>query len=112
MIIGASGGIGLACADEFLQEGARVTGTFRKGKDKMDELAAKYPDFISLPLDISDRENLTEGISDAVHRMGGIDVLVHAAGISRSAIWRRRIFANGKKRWRVILTARLRQCKR
>lgn len=86
VIIGASGGIGLACADEFLQEGAKVTGTFRKGKDKMDELAAKYPDFISLPLDISDRENLTAGISDAVHRMGGIDVLVHAAGISPSAI--------------------------
>ena len=30
VIIGASGGIGLACAKEFLAEGALVAGSFRK----------------------------------------------------------------------------------
>lgn len=83
LIIGVSGGIGFACAKKCLAEGAAVYGTFRNKSEKLAELTEKYPDSFSCAcLDLSETGSVGEKIKSAVRTMGGIDVLINAAGIA------------------------------
>lgn len=83
LIVGASGGIGYACAKECLSEGAEVCGTFRNKSEKLEKLTEKYPDsFFCTCIDLSETDCVGEKIKSAVRDMSGIDVLINAAGIA------------------------------
>lgn len=87
VIIGASGGIGYACAEECIAEGASVYGSYRNGMDKLCSLSEKsYGKFTPFELNLSDKENIIPVVKSAVKELGGIDILINAAGISKPGL--------------------------
>lgn len=86
LITGAGSGIGQATVVRVLQEGGRVVAgdISEKGLEKTRALAAEADADARLTLvtaDISDEESVRQHIGGAVAGLGGLDVLVNAAGI-------------------------------
>ena len=83
LISGAASGIGRACAQCFLAEGAGVLAcdTDRAGLDK---LAAESPaDRLHTAVcDVTRRADAEASVAQAVSRCGGLDCLVNSAGIT------------------------------
>ncbi|HMH47632.1 MAG TPA: SDR family oxidoreductase [Solirubrobacteraceae bacterium] len=73
VVTGASGGIGAATVAVFQREGARVLGA---------DLAADAPGDLSLKVDVTDEQQVSEMYAAALERFGRIDVLFNNAGIS------------------------------
>lgn len=104
LIIGASGGIGTACVNECLAEGARVCGTFRRDAEKAEKLAASYRgSFTGVRLDLLETDGIAAKIKSAVRDMNGIDVLINAAGKACPEL----IFSVGPNNWEEIISCNL-----
>jgi 3-hydroxy acid dehydrogenase / malonic semialdehyde reductase len=86
-ITGASSGIGLACAEAFASEGARLLLAARrmdrleKNKDRLRELGAA--DVHVFSLDVTKAVDVAEAISNLPPEWESIEVLVNNAGLSR-----------------------------
>ncbi|MBL4871822.1 MAG: SDR family oxidoreductase [Rhodobacteraceae bacterium] len=82
LIVGASSGIGLACAVALAEQGAEVTLAARRA-DKLtkivDQMTANKWLARSMVLDVSDVETTAE----AVNKAGPFDILVNSAGLAR-----------------------------
>ncbi|WP_327065871.1 SDR family oxidoreductase [Kitasatospora sp. NBC_01250] len=90
LITGAGSGIGRATAHRLLAEGARVVAVDvnEAGLRETAERAAAEGTAERLTtavLDISEEESVRAGVAAAVRALGGLDVLVNAAGILRSS---------------------------
>ena len=85
LVTGASSGIGRATAERFLQTGAAVALTGRRAEalEEVDRSAAAGKAF-ALIADLSDEREAEDCVGQAVERLGGLDVLVNAAGILKS----------------------------
>ncbi|WP_169977213.1 SDR family NAD(P)-dependent oxidoreductase [Tautonia rosea] len=85
LIVGGTGGIGLATAERFLAEGARVVvsgKTPEEASEAMSRLGPLGPVW-SEQADVSDEDSVIELFDRAVAWLGErLDVLVHVAGIS------------------------------
>ena len=78
LVTGAASGIGRACAQVLLEQGAAVIGL-----DLSDTVADTFdsPAWLGITADVSDLDQLTGAINRGVRRFGGIDIVVPAAGI-------------------------------
>ena len=87
LITGCSSGLGRALAQAVLAAGHHAVVTARN-VTRVQDLAAAYPDTaLALPLDVTDREQISSVVQQARSRFGGIDVLVNNAGYGyRSAV--------------------------
>ncbi|NNH72597.1 SDR family oxidoreductase [Nocardia uniformis] len=90
LITGAGSGIGRATVHRILSEGGRVVAAdiSESGLAETAKQAAATgtADRLStLVIDIGDEESVRSGVASAVETLGGLDVLVNAAGILRSA---------------------------
>jgi NADP-dependent 3-hydroxy acid dehydrogenase YdfG len=75
VLTGASSGIGAATARALAREGARVVGGARR--------AERIPaPILALELDVTDSESCQRFVDAAVRELGGIDILVNAAGLA------------------------------
>lgn len=74
-VTGASSGIGRACAERLRSEGARVYG-FARRLDRAREACD-----LAFEGDIRDPAALEAAATDCAAEFGGIDVLIHAAGV-------------------------------
>jgi NAD(P)-dependent dehydrogenase (short-subunit alcohol dehydrogenase family) len=84
IVTGASSGIGRATAERFLGEGARVAIVGRR-MNALDEVAASdVKNRYTVVADLSDDNQTERCIADAVEAMGGLDVVVNAAGILKA----------------------------
>jgi len=84
IVTGASSGIGRATAERFLGEGARVAIVGRR-MNALDEVAASdNRNRYTVVADLSDNNQTERCIADAVEVMGGLDVVVNAAGILKA----------------------------
>jgi NAD(P)-dependent dehydrogenase (short-subunit alcohol dehydrogenase family) len=84
ILTGCASGIGAAAARAFVAEGAHVAclDIAESGRDIMAEAAGGGPGRAGLiRCDVSAKDEVTDAVSDAVARMGGLDSLVHVAGI-------------------------------
>jgi NAD(P)-dependent dehydrogenase (short-subunit alcohol dehydrogenase family) len=86
LVTGGSKGIGLACAEAFAAEGARVAITSRS----RDNLAAaerrlkeRGHDAVSFPADLGDARAALALVAEVERRVGPIDVLVNSAGAAK-----------------------------
>ncbi|MET8783824.1 SDR family NAD(P)-dependent oxidoreductase [Streptomyces sp. NPDC004589] len=80
LITGASRGLGRAFAETALAGGDRVVAAARN-VEPLEELTEEYPDRLApLPLDVTDRRAVFDGVEQAVARFGRLDVVVNNAG--------------------------------
>jgi 3-oxoacyl-[acyl-carrier protein] reductase len=84
-VTGGAGGIGTAVCRALARDGFRVVVGYRRSGEKAEELAGELPGGPHLPLaaDVTDSTAL-EGLAERVGGdLGGCDVLVNAAGVTR-----------------------------
>ncbi|MGV9839771.1 SDR family NAD(P)-dependent oxidoreductase [Nocardia niigatensis] len=90
VITGAGSGIGRATVHRILAEGGQVVGADvnEAGLAETAKQAAENGNgdrLTTVVVDISDEESVKAGVAAAVEALGGIDALINAAGILRSA---------------------------
>lgn len=85
-ITGATSGIGLACARQFAQQGARLLIAARR-EERLQELALEFHtagiDVLSLTLDVRNQPAVQQAVDTLPEEWKAIDVLVNNAGLSR-----------------------------
>lgn len=85
LVTGAGGGIGKAIADKLAEEGANVVLT-DIAEDRLKEAVATYPrDTVSYAVcDVTDSESIAASYRKACLDFGGVDIVVHSAGLAIS----------------------------
>ncbi len=85
LVTGAGGGIGKAIADKLAEEGANVVLT-DIAEDRLEEAVATYDrDTASYALcDVTSSDSIAEAYKKASLEFGGIDIVVHSAGLAIS----------------------------
>jgi len=78
LITGAASGIGAACVEAFLAQGAAVVGL--DVNPAIESLHAR-PDFLGLRCDITDERAVDDALETVVRAFGGVDMVVLNAGI-------------------------------
>ncbi len=87
LITGATRGIGFATAKVFLEQGARVAVNGRTAesvKAAMGKLG-KSDRIIPSPGDVGAVADCESLVQNAIEKLGGLDILVNAAGVCQSA---------------------------
>lgn len=80
LVTGAGRGIGKACVEQFLKEGAIVIGI------ALHPLSYSHPNLHSYALDVSDRCAIAKAIPKIITKHGIPEVLVNNAGITKDAL--------------------------
>ncbi|MCA1642379.1 MAG: SDR family oxidoreductase [Acidobacteria bacterium] len=93
LVTGGASGIGRACALEFARGGASVAFVDIAGEDAMTETARALREagtrVVSFRADVSDFGKAERIVSETRIRLGGLHLLVNAAGINEDApVWR------------------------
>lgn len=89
IITGAANGIGLAAAEKFACEGAKVAlADFDAdlGESRATELKEKGYDVAFFQVNVADRESVNKLAGSVKEYFGGIDILVNNAGITRDGM--------------------------
>lgn len=82
LIMGASSGIGMACAEVFARAGMTV-GLAARHTEKFRDLQKTYPKHIHYSaIDIT-KPDAKKKMLDLIERMGGMDIYFHVSGIAR-----------------------------
>jgi len=82
VITGGGSGVGAATARRFLEEGAAVV-LVDRDRAAGKRIERELPGLAAvLPADVSIRDEAERAVSEAISRLGGLDVLVNNAGIS------------------------------
>ena len=76
VVTGSASGIGQACVNALLSQGAAVIGVDLNASQMSDNSA-----LLELTADVTDRESLATAIDAGVRQFGGVDIVVAAAGI-------------------------------
>ncbi|MBA4024898.1 MAG: short-chain dehydrogenase [Gordonia sp.] len=75
IVTGAATGIGAAAVEVLTAAGAKVAATYHNTKPKK-ETSASW-----IHCDVTDQESVETAFGEAVEALGGLDVLIHAAGL-------------------------------
>src|SRR5207248_1574201 len=84
LVTGATSGIGRATALRFAVEGARVALVARSAeglKEVAGEIKSRGGEAVEIRADVMIEDDASRAIAEAVETLGGLDVLVNAAGI-------------------------------
>ena len=86
IVTGASKGIGLACAEGFLREGAKVA-LVSRSRTNLDAALAQLPQAVHKPLgivaDLTRVDDAQRMVAEVVGRLGPVDVLINSAGAAK-----------------------------
>ncbi|NMO00413.1 3-oxoacyl-ACP reductase FabG [Gordonia sp. TBRC 11910] len=105
VITGGAQGIGLAIAQTFAENGARIViGDLNEEAAKA--AAATLPDAIGVGCDVSDSADVERLLAAAVETYGSLDVMVNNAGITRDATMRKMTEAD----FDAVISVHLRGC--
>ena len=93
LVTGASRGIGRAIALELGKQGAAVVVNYHQNEAAADEVVQAITrggsKALKVQADVSDQQQVQELVKTTVEQLGGLDVLVNNAGISRDRTLRR-----------------------
>ncbi|HEY9045369.1 MAG TPA: oxidoreductase [Ohtaekwangia sp.] len=79
-ITGASRGFGFDIAKAALHAGDKVVATVRKNPEQLTTSLGNAKDLLVVVLDVTNRQQIKEGVQKAIAQFGRIDVLVNNAG--------------------------------
>ena len=81
-VIGASSGIGEACAKVLLSQGAKVALSSRRA-DRLNQIAlmGQVGQTLVIPLDVTDNAQLQESYTAILNAWGGVDLLLFVSGM-------------------------------
>ena len=82
LVTGATGGIGGDIVRKFLSLNATVLGT-GTNLEKLNSLKEKNPKLITEQFDISQHDKIDEFIDKVFSSLGGLDILINNAGITK-----------------------------
>ena len=82
LVTGASGGIGGAIVKKFLSLNASVLGT-GTNSEKLNSLKKEFPNLLTEQFNISNHEKIDEFIDKVFSNLGGLDILINNAGITK-----------------------------
>jgi NAD(P)-dependent dehydrogenase (short-subunit alcohol dehydrogenase family) len=106
LVVGASAGIGRAVGVTAAGEGAHVAFAARR-KDRLEEVVAEVaavsPRSVAVELDVRDEASVVAGIASTVDQLGGLDAVVHCAGVASVAA----LADVDAARWREVLETNL-----
>ena len=77
-LVGASSGIGLACAEALHAAGARVCVSARQAS-LLQDFVNSHPGSLALPVDVTDAEAIQQAAAD-LQAQHGLDVVIYCAG--------------------------------
>lgn len=103
IVTGAASGIGRACVERFLQEGARVVATdIQEGP--LAQMAASVDrgpgQLVTIAGDVTQRADVAAIVARALESFGQLDVLVNSAGITARNV---RAEADFEERWDAVM---------
>ncbi|HAC91960.1 MAG TPA: 3-hydroxyacyl-CoA dehydrogenase [Planctomycetaceae bacterium] len=102
LVTGGGTGIGLAIARALALQGARVTITGRR-REILDSAAAGQPNLFPLVMDVTQEENVVQGIAYAIAERGPVTICVPNAGIAEG----RALHKTDTQFWRRIMSTNL-----
>ncbi len=82
VVTGGGGGIGGDICDEFSRVGAHIA-VWDLNSDAAQRTAKALPNGKAFTVDITDSRAVDETLRDTVNELGGVDVLINNAGVSR-----------------------------
>jgi 3-oxoacyl-[acyl-carrier protein] reductase len=86
LVTGASSPIGLAVAEALLDQGAAVAVHYRSNEAAAKALCARFPGRgVAIQADLGDEAGCVELARAAARELGGLEILVHAAGVWSAA---------------------------
>lgn len=85
VVTGAGGGIGQAIADKMVFEGAVVVYT-DLNKEAVESATSKYSkdQAVAIQCDVTSEEGIVEAFKQTILAFGGVDIIVHSAGLAIS----------------------------
>lgn len=86
VITGAARGLGRACAERFLQEGAKLVIADIDGAElaRTADALGRPESVLAVPTDVTKRAEVDALVAAAVERFGRLDIMLNNAGIARS----------------------------
>ncbi len=82
LVTGATGGIGDSIVEKFLSLKGSVLGT-GTNSEKLEILKKKYPQISTIQFDISEHDKIEQFIENVFSKLGGLDILINNAGITK-----------------------------
>ncbi|KAA2212508.1 SDR family oxidoreductase [Teichococcus oryzae] len=82
LITGGTRGIGRACAEAFRAEGATIA-ICGRSREALDAAVTALPGTLGIQADLIDADQAARAVEEAEAGLGGIDILVNAAGAAR-----------------------------
>ena len=106
LVVGASSGVGRAVAELAARAGAKVALAARR-RERLDEAVAALTkaggSAVALACDVTDEAQCRSAVAEAIERLGGLDGLVYASGVSPL-----RLLADAAQtHWRAVLDVNL-----
>lgn len=82
LVTGASSGIGLVCARMLAEQGCRVLAQYRGQNRPVEELTRVFPGAVfGLQANLAEESGCVRAVAEAARILGGLDGIVHSAGI-------------------------------
>jgi len=86
ILTGASGGIGIALAEQLCAGGAQLVAVCRR-REGLSDLLRRFPEQMSFVAADLRESRGRQAVVDAARSFGGVNVLINAAGINRFALF-------------------------
>lgn len=105
LITGGANGIGLATANRFAKEGAKIIlwDLSDKGENVVEGLKSQGHQAIFAKISVVDQDQVQRGVNDAVKYFGRIDILINNAGITKD----RTLLKMSKQEWDDVISVNL-----
>lgn len=105
LITGGANGIGLATAERFAKEGARLIlwDVSDKGNEVVQRLRNEGADAIFKKVDVTDQDEVQRSVAEARDHFSRIDILINNAGITRD----RTLLKMSKQEWDDVISVNL-----
>jgi 3-oxoacyl-[acyl-carrier protein] reductase len=82
LVTGGSSGIGLGVAESMLEQGVHVAVQYRNGRAAAEALCARFPGrAVAVQAELGDEAGCVRCVAGGAAALGGLDGLVHSAGI-------------------------------